>query len=73
MAAIHLEFAADVTDLPCAACSKQSVREVVLVNGHGLVLAQGRSCVHCGHVRHRRRRVTVHSGVTTLRAAADAA
>lgn len=67
MAANHLEFAAEVADLPCPLCSKQSVREVVLVNRHGLVLAHGRSCVHCGHLRHRaprRRRELVHSGVT---------
>ena len=53
MAATHLEFAAEVAHLTCPLCSKQSVRDVVLVNRHGLVLAHGRSCAHCGHLRHK--------------------
>jgi hypothetical protein len=68
MAATHVEFASDITDLTCPECATDSVREAVLVNVHGLVLSRGRSCTRCGHLRHRasRRHPAVHSGVFAL-------
>lgn len=71
MIATHLEFASDVDGLRCPVCARRTVREAVLVNPYGLVLARHRSCVHCGHLRHRASRRTrrvvrvdgVHSGV----------
>jgi uncharacterized Zn finger protein len=55
MTATHVEFASDVARLTCPECGQDTVREAVLVNRHGLVLARGTSCLHCGHVRHRER------------------
>jgi hypothetical protein len=48
-----MEFATEVDAMTCVICSRREVREAVLVNDHGLVLAKGRSCAYCGHVRHR--------------------
>jgi hypothetical protein len=53
MAVTHMEFATEVDPMTCVICSRREVREAVLVNDNGLVLARGRSCAHCGHVRHR--------------------
>jgi hypothetical protein len=55
MAATHVEFASDIAGTTCPDCDHDTVREIVLVNTHRLVLARGSSCVHCGHVRHRER------------------
>lgn len=60
----HLEFASDVPGLECPDCAHPTVREVLLVNGCGLVLARHSSCVRCGQGRHRARRgVRVHNGL----------
>ncbi|HEX3782490.1 MAG TPA: hypothetical protein VHX38_22730 [Pseudonocardiaceae bacterium] len=53
MVTTHVEFASEVVAMTCPICSRREVREAVLVNTSGLVLAKGRSCLHCGHVRHR--------------------
>ena len=53
MVATHIEFAPDVVDPTCPECRRDTVREAMLVNGYGLVLTRGTSCVHCGHNRHR--------------------
>ncbi|HEX3786342.1 MAG TPA: hypothetical protein VHW44_00650 [Pseudonocardiaceae bacterium] len=53
MIATHMEFASEVDELTCPECARQAVRLAVLVNQHGLVLATGRSCLNCGHGRHR--------------------
>jgi len=53
MVPIHIEFASVVADTACPDCLQDTVREAMLVNGYGLVLARGTSCMHCGHERHR--------------------
>ena len=53
MVATHIEFASDVEGANCPECARHSVRESMLVNGYGLVLARATTCVHCGHRRHR--------------------
>jgi Zn ribbon nucleic-acid-binding protein len=55
MAATHVEFASEIAGMTCPDCSQDTVREAMLVNPHGLVLARGTSCAHCGHQRHRER------------------
>jgi hypothetical protein len=59
MAATHVEFASDVAGTTCPDCSRDTLREVVLVNRHRLVLARGSSCPYCSHQRHRGNRSTV--------------
>jgi len=53
MTMTHIEFASDVADSTCPDCLRDTAREAMLVNGYGLVLAHGTSCVHCGHQRRR--------------------
>lgn len=53
MVATHIEFASDVEESTCSHCTRNTVRETMLVNGYGLVLARTTTCVHCGHRRHR--------------------
>jgi hypothetical protein len=55
MTATHVEFATDVAGITCPDCGQDTVREAVLVNRHGLVLARGASCGHCSHTRHSER------------------
>lgn len=52
----HVEFASGIPGTTCPGCERDTVRVVVLVNRHGLVLAHGSSCVQCGLERHRARR-----------------
>jgi Zn ribbon nucleic-acid-binding protein len=52
MAATHVEFAFDIAGTTCPDCSRDTVRETILVNRHRLVLARGVSCAHCSHQRH---------------------
>lgn len=75
MATTHMEFADAVPGLRCPTCTQRTMRETVLVNPYGLVLARHTSCVHCGHLRHRARsaRRTVHSGLTSAVAMAEVA
>jgi hypothetical protein len=63
MGATHMEFAPDVAATTCPECAQDAVREAVLVNKHGLVLARGASCGHCAHQRHR---VTRHNTENVL-------
>jgi hypothetical protein len=49
----HIEFASDVTETTCPGCGQDAVREAVLVNRYGLILARGTTCLHCGHTRHK--------------------
>lgn len=68
MTTTHMEFASEIDGTNCADCEQPTVREAVLVNPYGLVLARQSTCVHCGHLRHRaprRSRTTrqVHSGL----------
>ena len=53
MVVTHVEFASAVPRMQCASCGQPTAREAVLVNQHGLVLLQGRSCATCGRRRHR--------------------
>lgn len=49
----HIEFASDIAGTTCPDCTRDTVREALLVNRHRLVLARGTTCVSCGHARHR--------------------
>jgi hypothetical protein len=53
MGATHIEFASDVAATTCPDCSRDTVKEALLVNRNGLVLARGAGCVRCSHTRHR--------------------
>lgn len=53
MVMTHIEFASDVAGTTCPDCTRDTVREALLVNRHRLILARGVTCVWCGHARHR--------------------
>ena len=52
MSATHVELVSAETGIDCADCGQQTLRDVVLVNEHGLVLLRGQTCTECGG-RHR--------------------
>ena len=53
MVTTHIEFVSDLDGRVCPECSRHTVRETMLVNGYGLVLARATTCLRCGHERHR--------------------
>jgi hypothetical protein len=53
VAVTHVELVSAVPGLDCITCGEAGVRDVVLVNEHGLVLLRGQVCTTCGTGRHR--------------------
>lgn len=53
MVMTHIEFASDIAGTTCPDCTRDTVREALLVNRYRLIVARGATCVWCGHARHR--------------------
>jgi hypothetical protein len=62
----HVEVVSAMVGVDCAECGQPTVRDVVLVNEHGLVLLRGRTCTSTECTGHRYRPETVRISVDDM-------